>query len=699
MSKVCALLVALCLALSPAGGQGNVTIYRDAWGTPHVHGDRPADASFGFGYATAADHWGRLEENYLRATGRWAEVVGESGVRHDYINRALRIVHLSLSEYSQLPDDVRAICDGYSAGINHWLSTHRQNGRRLGHVEPWYPIALIRYLYFQQGLLRSSGVPVSQLALGPPRVAEVTASLGSNGWAIAPSRTRDGNALLFINPHLPWFGPSRIVEAHLSSADGWNFSGYTRIGFPFPYVGFNEHIGWVSTDNAADLADSWIERFDHPSDSFSYRYGAGYRRASTWSDSIRVRGDSGFRWQRVSFKRTHHGVILSDSGDRQLAVGLAGLERSGWLTQWYRMTRARTQRQLRAAMEPLAMQFGNIMSADRQGHIWFLYNGAIPRRDRALDWTRPVEGRDPRSDWRGVHRLSELPAILDPKAGWLANSNNAPWASADDASMSFSPLAKSLIIEGDNPRGVRSRQLLRENARWTFDQLQQAAFDTRVAMADSLLPQWLAASSVRSDSTLAEARRILSTWDGRADTDRAGMTLFALWAERVPRPYSPDNLEPLGHALKSAIAELTRRFGRVDVPWGTFQQLVRIPDVRGAPATESARLPLAGAPGTLGAILTTLSVDVPRQSNRDGTFGASYVGVVEFGASVRAATVQTFGASSDGASRHYVDQASLFARGKFKPAPLTLAEVRAAAVDSLILRNPSSRPPPFGRDR
>jgi acyl-homoserine lactone acylase PvdQ len=59
---------------------------------------------------------------------------------------------------------------------------------------------------------------------------------GSNGWVIGPAKSATGHAMLFINPHLPFFGSGQVYEGHIKSDEGWNFTGYTRFGFPFPYV-------------------------------------------------------------------------------------------------------------------------------------------------------------------------------------------------------------------------------------------------------------------------------------------------------------------------------------------------------------------------------------------------------------------------------------------------------------------------------
>jgi penicillin amidase len=174
------------------------------------------------------------------------------------------------------------------AGLNYYLATHPEvRPLLLTRFEPWYPLAFIRYNYYQSGFVWSSGVRDEELRLARGE-AERDDNRGSNGWVVGPSRSASGHALLFINPHLPYFGSGQVYEGHVQSEEGWDFSGYTRFGFPLPYVGHNGSLGWVSTDNAADQADLYRETFDNPARPLAYRYGTGYRLAEEWTDTIRV---------------------------------------------------------------------------------------------------------------------------------------------------------------------------------------------------------------------------------------------------------------------------------------------------------------------------------------------------------------------------------------------------------------------------
>jgi len=669
---------------APSGAQWarQVTIYRDSYGVPHVFAKTDAGAVFGFAYAQAEDNFARLEDDYIRSLGREAEVGGPNDLQDDWLNHLLRIPALARAEYRRLPANVKSLVDAFAAGVNYYLTRHPAvHPRLLNRIEPWYPLAFIRYNYYQNGFFYASGVRRGDVtvALRFPG-ADERASLGSNGWVVGPSRSASGHALLFINPHLPFFGPGQVYEGHVHSDAGWNFTGYTRFGFPLPYVGHSDALGWVSTDNAADQADLYFEIFDDPRDSLAYRYGSGHRRARLWRDTILVKTDSGMIRRVFVFRATHHGPIVGSRDGRPLALRMAKFDGDGWLGEWYAMTRARNLAQFKAAIAPLDMLFGNIMYADRDGNTFYVYNGAVPRRDPRYDWSEPVEGSDTATEWHGYHTLDELPQLTNPASGWMQNCNTSPFLLTDQGNPVAARYPKYMVTEGDNWRGLASRRILAANARFTWDDWVRAAFDTRVVGADSLLPglfqefsDLTARDSARATG-LEPAIKVFAQWDHRADTTSVATTLFDAWRGAY---------ESVGSglaALDTAIARLTATWGTWQVPWGRVNRLQRLPDP-GEPAFSDSgpSVAIPGVSGADGAVFTFYTMPVPGQKQRFGVAGGTYVSVVEFGPTVRALAVQVLGASGAPGSRHYFDQAPLYARGAMRPSWLSLDEIRDPA--------------------
>lgn len=701
-------------SLDPTRLANQVTIYRDTYGVPHVFGRTDAATVFGFAYAQAEDNFWRVEENFIRALGRGAELHGEEALNEDRLNRALEIPRLAQQEYARLDKNMRSLCDAFAAGFNFYLARHPEvKPRLLTNIAPWYTLAFIRYNYYQNGFARDEALQggletaldagldtgeslvgkldLVQLQIRNPKSEIPNSETGSNGWVINPSRSKSGHAMLFINPHLPFSGSGQVYEGHVHSDEGWDFTGYTRFGFPFPYVGHNADLGWVSTDNAADLQDVYAETFDDPSRPLAYRYGKSHRLATEHSDEIKVKTDKGLEVRQFKMLKTHHGPILAATGGKRLAIRMAKFDADGWLQEWHAMTKARTLAEFKTAMRPLNMLFGNVMYADRYGNTYYLYNGAVPRRDPRFDWTKPVDGSDPATEWRGYHTIDELPQLTNPQTGWMQNCNTTPFLLTSTGNPEPVNYPKYMVQEGDNPRGRLSRQILAARPGWTFDEWAKVAFDTHVIRADELLSQLLAelnaetkrgvsSTNFSADQRLRDAYDELVAWNHRAANDSVAMTVFSAWHEQISTRDRPTLVTADWRIarLNQALDRLQQRFGTWRLPWGEINRLQRRDESKNegfSDARES--FAVAGVSGSDGAVFTFYSREASGQKRFYGRAGATYVSVVEFAPRVRALSVHVFGASGDPKSKHYVDQAALYAKGEFKPAWFTLAEIKA----------------------
>lgn len=666
----------------------DASVYRDSYGIPHVFGRTDRAVVFGFAYAQAQDNFWRIEDNYVRALGRASELYGAATLEDDRVNRALEIPRLARAEYSRLPARLSGLVDAFAAGLNYYLARHPEvRPRLLAHFEPWYPLAFIRYNYYQKGFFYSAGYRPEDLRTASlPQPADLAPALGSNGWVIGPQKSSTGHAMLFINPHLPFFGPGQVYEGQLHSDEGWNFTGYTRFGFPFPYVGHNEALGWVSTDNAADQADLYTETFDDPAHPLAYRYGSGHREAVEWTDEIKVKTDSGVETRRVTLRKTHHGALLGTRDGKPLALRMAKFEGDGWLAEWYAMTRARTLAEFKQALAPLNMLFGNVMYADRDGNTFYLYNGAVPRRSPVFDWAAPVDGSDTATEWHGYHGMDELPQLTNPATGWMQNCNTTPFlltAAGNPDPARFPPY---MVPEGDNPRGLISRRLLAATPRFSFEEWARVAFDRHVVMADSMLPglvdevHRVAGRDSSLAARLGPPLDALEGWDHTSDTTSVATTLFDRWREAFEKLESVERGRAGNRvaALDSAVTALVRDYGTWRVRWGEVNRLQRIDESTDQQFGDArSSLAVAGVGGSDGAVFTFYAIPVPGQKRRYGVAGGTYVSVVEFGPEVRAGAIHVLGASGDPRSPHYSDQAALYARGQFRPAWFTLAEIKA----------------------
>lgn len=660
----------------------SVTIYRDTYGVPHVYGPTDAACVFGYAFAQAEDNFWQIEDSYFRALGRASEVYGEKTLTDDQLVRALRIPEFAKTEYDRSPARIKELADSYAAGVNYYLQRSGTVARLLTKFEPWYMFAFGRYslyfsfLYGQTGLRRDE-------------VKSAADQQGSNMWAIMPSKSADGHAMLFINPHQPFFGMGQWYEGHLHSDTGWNMSGASFFGSGFPSVGHNQYLGWSHTVNHPDVYDIWEEKFDNPADPLAYRYGNGYLKAIEWSAAIRVKTATGMATRTFKLRRTHHGPLVAKRDGKWLSVNFAKLEEGGQVEQWYEMSHAKNITEFRSALGRLAVPLFNTVYADRDGNILYVYTGAVPRRSTKYDWTKPVDGSDPEAEWRGYHSLDELPQVFNPKSGFVQNCNSSPFttSSLNEDNPDESKFPNYMVHDPEMARARISRRILFNKESFTFEEWAAAAFDTYVIEAETGIARIVASFNALKLTDGVKAFklrpmvRMLQDWDHRSRLSSVAMTLFTRWAQlQTPSPgngMQPSKREPI-EMLEDVVADLEKTFGTWQVKWGDVNRLQRTHTSGEEPFSDQrTSLPVAGGPGDVGIVFNFYTRPAQGQKMRYGVAGHSFVEIVEFGPVIKAKSILQFGESADSNSPHYFDQAKLYAQHQFKPAWFTLPEIKA----------------------
>jgi len=664
----------------------SVMVYRDSYGVPHVFGPTDASCVFGYAYAQAEDNFKQVEDSYIHALGRAAEVDGEKALPSDLLNRALEITRLSQAEYQRTSARSKEIADAFAEGLNYFLSQNPDvHPRMLTHFEPWWLFAFNRYALYQLFIFGKAGLKDKEIK--PAEYKDIAAQIGSNMWAITPSKSADGHAMLLINPHQPFFGPGQWYEGHLHSDEGWDMSGASFFGSPFPTLGHNEYLGWSHTVNDPDIVDLYAEKFDKQGDPLAYRYGDGYRKAIEWTEAVKIKTASGaIQTKNYAFKKTHHGPIIGERNGQPLAIRLAMLDEGGQLDEWYAMTRSKSMADFKKAMSRVAIPMFNAVYADRDGNIFYVYNAAVPRRSTKFDWSKPVDGSNPETEWQGYHSFDELPQVTNPPSGFVQNCNSTPFLTTTEGNPDKSKYPAYMVGEGDTPRAEISRRILSEESKFSFEEWAKDAFDTRILEAERDIPVLVADFDKLKQTDPERAAKLepaiaeLKAWNRVSTIDSKPMALYASWFERLGRLKAGGDKDPLLNikALEQVMSDLEHNFGTWRVAWGEINRLERRDTLGDQLFSDNAEsLPAAGGPGWLGVVFNFYTRPEKDQKRRYGVAGHSFVSVIDFGPQVQARSILVFGENADPSSPHYFDQAKLYVQQQFKPAWFTLADVKA----------------------
>lgn len=657
----------------------DVTIYRDSFGVPHVFGPTDASVVFGFTYARAEDEFQKIQKSLLSASGRLSEMLGPIAYDSDRIFRLFEIPQQSKQEYENCDAAFKKILIAYADALNFYLHKHgKKETVVIKCFQPWHALAAGRSMNlamfsfspeYKHLLKAMQKATPQQNRLQKPKPEQERD--GSNMWAIAPSRTTTGNAMLFINPHIPL---DQVYEGHMCSEEGLNVSGGFAYGsFLFPFAGHNEKIGWSLTVNFPDVFDVYIEDFSHESDPEKYRYDDSWKSATKWEDSIKVKQPSGeLKSVKLDCLKTQRGPVFFKVGDKGYCVAAPKMIEGGYSQQFYAMSKAKNLSEFKSAVGRCALVFHNVMYADVEGNIWYVYNCATPKRNPEIKWNQPVSGATSKTDWNGYHSIDELPQVLNPKCGWMQNCNSSPFSTSMAGQNPVREKFPNYIgrDDQDNNRVRISKTILGREEKISFEDLVELAWDTRVLEADTWVPYLAKAIKANNEKdSLKPVIEALNEWDRKTSVDSCAATLFHLWYEKSAAKIQQKNLTQTIaiENLEQVVNELTSDFEDWRVAYGELFRHQR-PDATGKFAGDEGKsFPIAGGHPQVGMVFTFLSKKVRGSKRRYGFHGNSYISVLELDPNgIKSRTMVPFGQSSDPDSKHYLDQAPLYAVGKFK---------------------------------
>jgi penicillin amidase/acyl-homoserine-lactone acylase len=658
-------------------------ILRDTWGVPHVFGKTDADAAYGLAWAHAEDDFATIQRQHLAARGKLASVFGREAAVSDYVVALLRVRETVDARYAtDLSAETRALVEAYADGINHYAAAHPKDA--------WpglYPVtgqdviagfvASVPLFYDLDKTLRelmgpSAVRPVSRkgetTSAAEPLAEEV--ERGSNGIAVAPRRSADGFTRLAVNSHQPWQGPLAWYEAHLRSEEGWDMVGGLMPGAPVVLQGHNRDLGWTFTVNRPDFTDVYALT-TNPRNPDQYRFDGEWRDLELRQVPIVVKLWGPFQWTfaREALWSVYGPTVRTPHGTYAIRYAAMGDVRA--VEQWYRMNKARTRDEWRAAMRMTAIPNFNVVYADREGHIGYVYNARLPKRAEGYDWSQYLPGDRSETLWTETLGFDEMPQVQDPPSGFVASANSTPFqVTTGEGNPDPARWSKTFGMETHlTNRELRALELLGGDHAITRGAFERYKFDTAYSARSgaALRLKTLLRAAPPLDPLAREGQELLRRWDLRTDPGNpaAALAILTLRPANDNRPpaVAPDELvrrlEDSAHRLESA-------FGRLDVPWGEVNRLRRGP----------ADLPLGGAPDVLRAIYGSPAAD----GRLVAAGGDSYILLVEWDRDgrVHSRSIHPFGSATQGAaSPHYADQAPLFARGELRPVWLEEREIRA----------------------
>ncbi|MES2150453.1 MAG: acylase [Pseudomonadota bacterium] len=666
-----------------------VTILRDKWGIPHVFGKSDADAVFGLLYAQAEDDFNRVELNYINAMGRLAEVEGEAAIWRD-LRMKLYITPSALqAKYAASPAWLKKLMVSFADGLNYYLLTHPEvKPKLITHFEPWMALA------FSEGSIGGDieSINLKQLEAfygKRTQLADATPAIeaeprGSNGFAIAPKSSASGHALLLINPHTSfYFRP----EVHMVSGEGLNAYGAVTWGQFFVYQGFNERAGWMHTSGGGDVIDEYLETVVEKDGKVFYRYGAGERAMRAVPIALPYKTASGMASKTITAYFSHHGPVVRAADGKWVAVRMMDDPLKA-LTQSYSRTKASNYAAFYRSMELRTNSSNNTVYADGDGNIAYFHGNFIPKRDPRFDWTQPVDGSDPATEWQGVHAVKETITLFNPASGYVLNTNNWPFASSGASSPRQQDFPAYMSALQENARGLHAIKVLAGHKDFTLESLIGAAYDSEMPAFERMLPALFKAwDEAAPDDPLkagtAAQVAALRNWDRRYSLESVPTSLAIYWGQELVAHSSPrlsgKNLAEIDalcatitpqqrlQALARAAEKLSADFGSWQTPWGEINRFQRASgDVNQKYDDSKPSYPVPFASATWGSLAAFGMVARQETKRIYGDRGNSFVAAVEFGPRIRAKSILAGGESANPASPHYNDQAEMYSKGQFK---------------------------------
>jgi acyl-homoserine lactone acylase PvdQ len=673
-----------------------VTIIRDNWGVPHIYGKTDAAVVFGLMYSQCEDNFKGIERNYLYQLGKQTEADGDAPLYTDVQLQLIADSADAIKDYKTSAPSFKKLLDAFADGINYYLYKHPEvKPKVFKRFEPWYAlmftdgsvaatetggINLVETKSFYADSSEKFGVVINRPAPVYDMVNE--RETGSNGFAIGPSKSASGHALLYINPHVPFYFRS---EVELVSDEGLNVYGAVTWGQFFVYQGFNEHCGWMHTSSYADVADLYAEKVSKKDGKWYYEYNGSLKPVTTRKLVLNVKKRDAVEQKTITGYYTHHGPVLGSRDGKWLALKANNRSYNALLESWL-ITKANNLAEYKKAMDLLSNGTNNTVYADDKGNIIFWYGNYMPKRNPTFDWSLPVDGSTLATEWQGVHPLKDIVTVYNPATGWIQNCNSTPFTAAGASSPDKNKYPVYMAPDGENYRAITAIKLLKDANHITLDGLIAKGYDHYLAAFDDLLPPLFKAYEAAPDSvkrSLAEPIQLLQQWDKRSAANSIASTLAIEWGTLMMKTMPPAQTDQQGTFITQRVKKLSQtsgvqqlefltavlknlqsRFGTWKIQWGDVNRYQRPAD--GVTFDDSLPSIPVGTTGSGFGQLPSFQSRTANTQKRYGYSGNSFIAAVEFGPRIKAKSIITGGQSFDPASKNFTDQAQGFIDGKLK---------------------------------
>ncbi|OOG77980.1 penicillin acylase family protein [Flavobacterium sp. A45] len=671
-----------------------VTIIRDTWGIAHIYGKTDSDAVFGMLYAQCEDDFKRVEMNYIDKLGRLAEVKGRSFLYNDLETRLLIDANEAKADYKNAAPWLKKLLNSYADGINFYLHKHPEvKPLMLTHFEPWFPLL---WTDGSIGAISTADLTNEELKSfygNDDKYAYVEKvkdmQTGSNGFAIAPSKTASGNAILYINPHTTfYFRP----EIQINSQEGLNAYGAVTWGQFFIYQGFNENCGWMHTSSNVDVADVYAEKITTRNKKLFYEYDSKLLPILEKKITISYLENGKLIPKTFTTYFTNKGPIMAKRDGKWISLKSNNRSMKSLEQSWLR-TKSKNFEDYKKAMELKANTSNNTVYADSKGNIAYWHGNFIPIRDKNLNWSKVMDGTTSNTQWRGLHDPSETVHLFNPSNGWLQNCNSTPYTVAGINSPKEADFLPYMAPDGENFRGVNAVRILDKGKEYTLDKIIADGYDSKLSIFEVLIPALISSfeKNIKPEnpiySELIEPITELKKWDFYANEKSVATTLANEWGYKInpiiqkvyidegemdqventiqfAKTATPEQLIP---QLQTVVNELKVKFGSWQIPWGELNRFQRTSgeiDLTFNDNLES--LPIGFGSALWGSLPAYKSNYQKGTHKRYGYNGNSFVCAVEFGPKIKAKSLLAGGNSGDSKSKHFMDQAVMYQKGQFK---------------------------------